>query len=108
MSVHEGLGSLVMAVGVAASNVAACLLIAALGETVYRSQIDLEYGFPIKQRLLCGYSDAPMESQIEGVLRLCEALGKSKFGPWDQVSIHGGSGGGMFGAIYSRLTSMAR
>jgi hypothetical protein len=96
-------GFVVMGAGYVAMNVVACKLVTSIAERLTRSQITLEYGFPHKYELLCGFSDAAVEEQIEGVLQLCRAVSKVEFGRWDQFSGHGG-GNGLLGAVYSRLS----
>ena len=89
--------------GLIAANLFACQQILAIeSDGLHRSRIVLEYGFPHKYQLLSGLSDAPIASQIDGVLIGCEGISKTEFSPWDQFSSHGG-GGGMLSAIFSRI-----
>jgi len=97
------LAFVVFLAGSIAANLAAWKLISGIGDRLFRSSVYLEYGFPAKYRLLCGYSDAPMKAQLEGVLRLCEAISRSEFAPWPQISTHG-SRSGLLSAIYSRIS----
>jgi hypothetical protein len=98
-------GLLVASVGSLAINVVICRRIAGMGEMLMRTKVYLEYGFPRKYRLLCGYSDAPLQNQVAGVKSLCEAISRSEFAPWPQISTHG-STGGLIGAIYGRVSQL--
>jgi hypothetical protein len=51
-----------------------------------RTSITLDYGFPNKVRLLSTVTDASIESQIESVLALCNAIEKAQFAPWELVN----------------------
>jgi hypothetical protein len=75
-------------------------------EDLHRCQICLEYGFPRKYQLLSGLSDAPVTKQLDGVLKLCEAISKTEFSSWDQFSTHGDSGSGIVAAMFSRLRGL--
>jgi hypothetical protein len=89
--------------GTIAANLFARQQILAIdSDGLHRSRVVLHYGFPHKYQLLSGLSDAPIASQIDGVLKLCEGIGKTEFSPWDQFSTHGGSNG-MLSAIFSRI-----
>jgi hypothetical protein len=99
------IGALVALAGLILSNLAAGYLVKGIAHRLARSRITLDYGFPVKYRLLMGISDAPAEEQIEGVLQLCQALARSEFGPWDQFSAHGG-GNGTINAVFRRLTRL--
>jgi hypothetical protein len=89
--------------GLIAANLFAYQQILAIdSDSLHRSRIVLHYGFPHKYQLLSGLSDAPIASQIDGVLKLCEGIAKTEFSPWDQFSSHGG-GGGMLSAVFSRV-----
>jgi len=48
--------------------------------------IRLEYGFPNKVCLLSTVTSASVESQIENVLALCDAIEKAQFAPWELVN----------------------
>ena len=74
-------------------------------DDLHRSQITLEYGFPRKYRLLSGMSDAPIANQIDGVLKLCEAISRTEFSQWDQFSNHG-SDGGLLSSLFHRFSRM--
>jgi len=81
------------------------LLVSLKDDDLHRSRIVLEYGFPRKYRLLSGLSDAPIANQIDGVLKLCEAISKTQFSQWDQFSSHGGRDG-LLGAMFSRISRL--
>jgi hypothetical protein len=100
------LGALLMLASWVLANLVAAFLLRLSADRLARSQITLSYGFPVKYPLLQGVSDAPLEQQLEGVLQLCQALGRSEFGRWDQFTSHGTGGGGMFNAIFNRLGSL--
>jgi hypothetical protein len=102
---HPALGFLVWLAGYVFSNLGAALLLKGIANKLARSQITLQYGFPIKYQLLSGLSDAPLEEQIEGVLHLCQALTKAKFSRWDQFSSHGGRDG-MLNAVFGRVSQL--
>jgi hypothetical protein len=97
---------LILISGWGAANLFACQQILGIkSDGLHRSRIVLEYGFPQKHRLLSGLSDAPLSSQIDGVLKLCEGLAKTEFSPWEQFSTHG-SQDGMMTSMFSRIRRM--
>jgi len=51
-----------------------------------RTSVTLDYGFPNKVRLISTVTDATIESQIETVLALCNAIEKANFAPWETVN----------------------
>ncbi len=102
---HPALGFLVWLAGYVLSNLGAAVLLKGIANQLARSQIALQYGFPIKYQLLSGVSDAPIEQQIEGVLHLCQALAKAKFSRWDQFSSHGGRDG-VLNAVFGRVNQL--
>ena len=74
-------------------------------DELHRSQIILEYGFPRKYQLLSGLSDAPVENQLDGVMKLCKALSRAQFSQWDQFSTHGDGGGfGLLSAMFNKIS----
>lgn len=101
------LGSLVFVAGYFVANGMAWKQLAGLTvEDLHRCQISLEYGFPRKYQLLSGLSDAPVAKQIDGVLKLCDAISKTQFSSWDQFSTHGDNGHGLLGALFSRVSNI--
>jgi hypothetical protein len=88
---------------IAANLLAWNMLVGLKDDDLHRSRIILEYGFPRKYRLLSGLSDAPVENQIDGVLKLCEALSKTQFSQWDQFSNHG-DGDGLLRATFNKIS----
>jgi hypothetical protein len=99
---HPALGLLVFLGGYVFANLSAAVLLTGITNKLARTQITLQYGFPVKYQLLSGVSDAPIEQQIEGVLHLCQALAKAKFSRWDQFSSHG-SRDGVLHAVFGRV-----
>jgi hypothetical protein len=93
--------------GYVLANIIACQMLVGLDESgLHRSRIALEYGYPRKVHLLHGLSDAPVGQQMEGVLKLCQAISKVEFGRWDQFTAHGEHGHGLLGGVFQRIVSM--
>ncbi|MEY4572617.1 MAG: hypothetical protein RLZ10_1860 [Bacteroidota bacterium] len=72
-----------------------------------RTSITFDYGFPKKYRLLQGLSDAPLDKQLDGVNKLCEAISKAKFSQWDQFSTHeNSSSNSLVGATLGKIRGL--
>lgn len=92
---------------VAANILSLVLVLSISNDGLLRSAITFEYGFPRKYKLLQGISDAPIEKQLAGVTKLCHAIAKSTFSPWDQFSTHEShTGSGLVSATLNKIKGL--
>jgi hypothetical protein len=96
-----------MLIYVAANILSLVLVLSISNDGLLRSAITLEYGFPRKYKLLQGISDAPIEKQLAGFSKLCRAIAKSTFSPWDQFSTHEShTGSGLVSATLNKIKGL--